>query len=538
MSKKALNILLICILNIYANISFSQENTLDNPNHFDIKINNEEEEINNKINIKKIFINTDISVLLGITQFYGDIKEFDITPTYEKDIPFFELQSAIEIALTKKLSHLFSARTSLIFGKFAGINRDEAGNDYIYEPYNGFYEGNGEYFLTKFTEADFQILLNISNASSFFTKNKLRNLTIFFKGGGGINIYNTLNRNLETGTYIYGYGYEEDGAYLQSDNFNPKKIRSQPKESVYSYGLLSKYEINNNLSLILDVTRRKANTDLWDSHDNQSNNDKFNFYSLGLSFNIGRQIEKENWVTPLEGLEENIERNNVSLEWLSEDSDNDGVADAFDKETNTPIGVAVDGSGVSLDVDMDNIPDYLDADPFSTKRAIVDINGVEFDSDRDGIPDSKDLENNTLIGSIVNQYGITINNIEKSYSEIYIPSIYFESGSYFINNFNSKRIATIAIILKNHPEIKLEIIGHADKNGDRDYNQKLSQKRAESVAEYLSSNFGLESSRFVITSKGEDDPLKITSGSIEFSNNNSLEINRRVDFRIVEKFIE
>ena len=56
---------------------------------------------------------------------------------------------------------------------------------------------------------------------------------------------------------------------------------------------------------------------------------------------------------------------------------------------------------------MDNIPDYIDKDPFSSKGAIVDNNGVEFDSDNDGIPDSKDLENNTEIGSIVNQYGIS-----------------------------------------------------------------------------------------------------------------------------------
>ena len=31
------------------------------------------------------------------------------------------------------------------------------------------------------------------------------------------------------------------------------------------------------------------------------------------------------------------------------------------------MGVAVDGSGVSLDIDMDNIPDYIDDDPFSSK---------------------------------------------------------------------------------------------------------------------------------------------------------------------------
>ena len=86
----------------------------------------------------------------------------------------------------------------------------------------------------------------------------------------------------------------------------------------------------------------------------------------------------------------------------------------------------MDGSGVSLDIDMDNMPDYMDDDPFSSKEAIVDINGVEFDSDNDGIPDSKDLENNTEIGSIVNQYGISVvNNINNNENNSYFPSIYF-----------------------------------------------------------------------------------------------------------------
>ena len=86
---------------------------------------------------------------------------------------------------------------------------------------------------------------------------------------------------------------------------------------------------------------------------------------------------------------------------------------------------------------MDKVPDYLDSDPFTSRGAIVDINGVEFDTDNDGIPDSKDLESNTPIGSIVNQYGITVSpDITSSSASSYFPSIYFNKGSYEINHSN------------------------------------------------------------------------------------------------------
>ena len=41
-----------------------------------------------------------------------------------------------------------------------------------------------------------------------------------------------------------------------------------------------------------------------------------------------------------------------------------------------------------------------------------------------------------------------------------------ESGSFYINNSNLKRLATIAMVLTNNPHLRLEVIGNTDKNGD------------------------------------------------------------------------
>ena len=530
------NLLLLFNLLLFVNFTYSQDTLKDNKSHFVIEI---EEQENKKTKLlqdgqlSSFFANTNLNILFGATQFFGDIKQWDNIPAFDKNQNFFEIKPSVEISLNKKINQLFSIQTSVIIGSFAGIKRVKIGSDYeTHDPYF-FYQGQGEYFQTDYKELDLQFLLDLSNASSFFSNSKNKNLTIYLKGGLGINVFNSVNRNLVSGDYIYSYGYEDENQF--GGNIK-KSIMQSPKETVYIIGLNTRYELNNKLSILLDATKRKVNSDFWDTHDNKSKEDNFNFYSLGLSYRIGGEIKEKDWRTPLESLERESQASKANIEWLSEDSDNDGVSDAFDKELNTPMGVSVDGSGVSLDVDMDNIPDYLDSDPFSSRGAIVDGNGVEFDSDNDGISDSKDLESNTKIGSIVNQYGITVSiGTSTSNTESYLPSIYFTSGSYFINSSNLRRIATIAMMMNNNPEIKLNVIGNTDKNGSTNSNQNLALKRSQEVINYLSENFGIEKKRFESSSNGEENNLATEITSPEFPNNNTLsEINRRVDFKIID----
>ena len=81
-----------------------------------------------------------------------------------------------------------------------------------------------------------------------------------------------------SGTYIYSYGYEE-GVYLQNDNFIKKSFLESPKEIVYIYGISSSYKLNNKIDLNFDITSVNKYR-LLDSHDNNFNNDYFNFYAF------------------------------------------------------------------------------------------------------------------------------------------------------------------------------------------------------------------------------------------------------------------
>jgi len=217
------------------------------------------------------------------------------------------------------------------------------------------------------------------------------------------------------------------------------------------------------------------------------------------------------------------------------------VSDAFDKSPNTPLGVAVDGSGNALDVDMDNVPDYRDADPFSNRGAQVDDNGKELDDDKDGVPNSIDLESNTAVGTMVNQFGINVSNTTYGNSSglIYFPSIYFNTGSAIVGNSNENRIATMALLLKNNPDVHLNVIGHTDNIGTPKFNKQLGLKRAKAVVDYLVLNYNVAPVRLKAATKGEGEPLsslmEITSDlESDIKVNVLAEINRRVDFEIVD----
>jgi outer membrane protein OmpA-like peptidoglycan-associated protein len=81
----------------------------------------------------------------------------------------------------------------------------------------------------------------------------------------------------------------------------------------------------------------------------------------------------------------------------------------------------------------------------------------------------------------------------------------------------------IVSMIKAHPELKLEIGGHTDNDGDDAFNLKLSQSRANAVKDKLIS-FGVDGSKLTSVGYGETKPL---------NNNNSIEDkanNRRVEF--------
>ncbi|MDQ3191708.1 MAG: OmpA family protein [Bacteroidota bacterium] len=113
----------------------------------------------------------------------------------------------------------------------------------------------------------------------------------------------------------------------------------------------------------------------------------------------------------------------------------------------------------------------------------------------------------------------------------------FEKIYYDFNNLSIRNDAKIALdknisILKANPEIKIQIIAHTDSKGSAKYNLRLSQKRANSAAQYLVKN-GISAKRIqAVVGSGEALLVNKCTEDIECSDQEH-ELNRRAEFIVV-----
>jgi outer membrane protein OmpA-like peptidoglycan-associated protein len=82
--------------------------------------------------------------------------------------------------------------------------------------------------------------------------------------------------------------------------------------------------------------------------------------------------------------------------------------------------------------------------------------------------------------------------------------------------------------MQSQPKIYLEIVAHTDSIGTAENNQILSEKRANSVAEYMI-NQGIKRTRLVTKGLGEQ------QSSMRGLNPKTLADDRRVEFKIIRK---
>ena len=96
----------------------------------------------------------------------------------------------------------------------------------------------------------------------------------------------------------------------------------------------------------------------------------------------------------------------------------------------------------------------------------------------------------------------------------------------------------LVVILNENPTIRVEISSHTDTRGNDAYNKNLSQKRAQSVVDYLIGK-GIKKARFVAAGKGETVPLDDCSKYSECGETRNDDCpchqnNRRTEFKVLD----
>lgn len=158
------------------------------------------------------------------------------------------------------------------------------------------------------------------------------------------------------------------------------------------------------------------------------------------------------------------------------------------------------------------------------------------DEDGDGVPDSRDKCPGTPKGVQVDANGCPPAPVQAAVVEevvvvkeetIVIRDVHFQFDSAKLTAADKTKLDVIATRLKKEaPSAQLRVSGHTDSVGKDAYNQRLSEKRAHSVTDYLISS-GVPRSNFVsVTGAGESHPV---------ADNKTAEgraLNRRVEIQI------
>jgi OOP family OmpA-OmpF porin len=137
------------------------------------------------------------------------------------------------------------------------------------------------------------------------------------------------------------------------------------------------------------------------------------------------------------------------------------------------------------------------------------------DSDGDGVIDKLDKCPNTPKGMAVDHNGCPI---------IATLRINFDFNKANVKKIYYKDIQKVALAIKSNPNIKkIEVAGYTDNIGSREYNKKLSLKRAKAVADLLV-KFGVNPKMIVVKGYGEDYPLVPNTTSTNRALNRRVEI--------------
>lgn len=333
---------------------------------------------------------------------------------------------------------------------------------------------------------------------------------------------------LQGGVGLLGFSGEQDNVEYEQNLFGKKSFIGNR-----SLGL--KYQLFDNININLDFSLMNplAGKGLDNASEDLAVNG-FHTIKFGAIYTFGNKMSNHaEWANPVDVVSNKVKEVEKDISDLSIDTDGDGVSDKFDKENDTPLGVAVDGSGRALDVDADGVPDYKDTDPFTAPGVQVNESGLELDDDKDGVPNSKDVEPNSPVGCTVNFQGRQI--VGKG---AFLPTVFFDVSSTDIDYGNYQRLATVASVMKANPSYTLRVIGFADSVGASEANYRLGLKRANAVIEILINTFGIDINRMIADSQGENNLLaneqqkiKLQDGMISNADGTRF-LNRRVEFII------
>lgn len=157
------------------------------------------------------------------------------------------------------------------------------------------------------------------------------------------------------------------------------------------------------------------------------------------------------------------------------DSDRDGVMDDADACPGTQANIPVNSQGCPRDRDGDGVADYQDSCPGTTNRA-----------------------------ASIDDRGCYVRLEETVSIEL---NVQFDLDSADTKSAHRAEVEQVYNFMNEYPDTRVTIEGHTDDSGDAEYNEGLSQRRADAIASMLIDDFGIAASRVRAVGYGEERPI-------------------------------
>ena len=111
---------------------------------------------------------------------------------------------------------------------------------------------------------------------------------------------------------------------------------------------------------------------------------------------------------------------------------------------------------------------------------------------------------------------------------IIIDDLHFKTGLTELDDDSYRLLDQLVDFMSHNSTLKVEIAGHTDSDGSEEFNQSLSEGRAQSAVNYIIEK-GIDESRLVAKGYGESEPM------VENDTEENKAKNRRVELKIIGK---
>ena len=346
-------------------------------------------------------------------------------------------------------------------------------------------------------------------------------LSVYYTKTGGLPLVDkNANYNAKNGkdaTYkalkdVYD-GKFESPALSDKSGLGVNKYTFLPSGSI---GLGIGYHISKRVTLNLETRFTMLGDDLIDGDKWQEdswsgltpNNDNIASSFITCNIHLGKKsLEPMWWLNPMDYTYKKLGEMDPDkiINELLKDTDEDGVPDKLDKESNTKKGAPVDVKGVALDSDKDGIADIDDKEPYSPPGCPIDASGIsKCPSCCDNLPKT--------FGSGSGSYDCT---------KMELPSIFFQEDKYGVTPEYYAHLHEVADKLQMCPDAKIVVTGI---NIDGKYGEQLAWSRVNKAIDYMTSKYGVSRDRFIV---------KFKQGEKATNSIQKME-QRRVEFKVAQ----